>query len=187
VSTSLVTHAAGVLGPPHRFCDQRCERCPLVAHCPAAHRVLHEPSASIVKDAARLRSSALLHATASLAALQAAVDRGRLEQEVAAEPIADAFAVAGRVGRVLAVRRSEVAAHLLAIEHLLARIDCAMAMHEAALRTDLGDAYRHTRWELGCKLEPLFRQVAAEHRVELAGLVRLGVAPSPFCSVERST
>jgi hypothetical protein len=188
VTTTLAAAGRAVLGPPHRFCDQRCERCPLTSACPAAHRVLDEPAAPMMSDARRLRSCALQFAAVTLAALQEAIDAGLVEQEIAAEPIANAFAVAGRVGRLLAAPAHEAAPHLLALEHLLARVDGAMATHEAAVARASAGAQRRARWELGRKLEPLFGVVTDAHRRELGALMHAGTAPPPFCAhARRST
>lgn len=168
---------------PHRYCDQQCAHCPLERSCVAREERVVETAAPIVLDRGRLRTAAMAHATATLSALQTAVDRGRLEPLVASAVVADAFAVAACVGRIVGVFGERAIPHLLVVERLLHRVDAAILSYEALLEPTTLNTQRQKRWEVGRRLDPQMRAIQPEHRRALTQLVHRGQAPSPLVRV----
>lgn len=168
---------------PHRWCDQRCDRCPLRPTCVASTHPIAEPASeahSIALDRAGLRAAATAHATATVGALHQAVELARIDARLAASIEADAFAIAARVGRIVGQPGERVIGHLLVLERLLTRVDAAILSFEALLCRDALARQRTRRWELGRALAPQMRAIRPCHRAALRELVAQRRAPSPF-------
>ncbi len=165
---------------PHLWCDQQCDPCGLRPSCSAAAAPVVEAAQPIALDHNELRSAASAHATSTLTALQPAVDEGRLDPQVASRVVADAFAVAARVGRIVGRSGEQAIAHLLVLEHLLHRVDGAILSFEALVPAHGLSLQRSRRWELGRRLAPQMRAIGPRHRGALRQLRRARRAPSPF-------
>ena len=165
------------LQEPHRWCDRDCNRCPLVSACPA-NAGGAPPSWAGPQDG--LQRIAVAHATAMVGVLDEAVAQGRLERGVASAICVHAFAAAARVGRILAVDDEAAIAHLLVLEHYLARVDTGILSVEGVLPVERLQQQRRARWELGRRLEPAMARIRSEHRAQLKRMQSAGCAPSPL-------